>query len=394
MRFADLTAPVPPERFMAEFYGRQPLHVSAPPGSDRASLLSWARMSDLLGILPHWTEANLKLIMNSRAVDPGFFMGEAKEAGAPRRAEPAKVDVFLAMGASLVANSVEEISPEIRQVTDALGDQFSGRAGANAYCSFKAIQAFQSHCDLHEVFALHCEGEKVWNIYENRAEAPVAPLEGPDAQALIDRAKGKVMMQVRMRPGDLLYIPRGFYHDALASSEASLHLTFSVIPLTGRAIFGLLEEHGVADPLFREYLPDGRADGGAALRERLRQMADAIARIMDGPEFVSELADRQRSLWEPNHSFRLPQRQKLEFFARSNKPATIRDGPAGPVLAAGGGAIALGHLSGPAEWLLSRPAFSLQELFARYRHLDRQELRALVEKLQRSGIVFPYTPEL
>ena len=28
-------------------------------------------------------------------------------------------------------------------------------------------QAFAPHFDTHDVFALHCQGEKMWNIYEN-----------------------------------------------------------------------------------------------------------------------------------------------------------------------------------------------------------------------------------
>ncbi len=395
MSFADLVRPLDVDRFMAEFYGKRPLHIQAPPGASRGRLMDWGRLNELLGILPHWTGANLKLIMNSRPVDTHFYMDEVDTLeGRVRRANPAKVDVFLAMGASLVANAVEEISPQVREVTSALSDHFSGLAGANAYCSFRAVQAFQSHCDLHEVFALHCEGEKLWNIYESRAAAPVEALLSDDAQAIIDGAKGKVMMQVRMRPGDVLYIPRGYYHDALASSEASLHLTLSVAPLTGRAIFRLLEELAVQDVDFREYLPDARLESGKPLRQHLEMMAGKLADMMCSGEFVSELSERQRRLWEPNHVFRLPQRQKLEFYARTNKPAAIRDTQAGPVLAMGGGSIQLGRLGVPTEWLLSRPAFSVQELFARYRHLGQPELRGLVQTLERSGILFPYTPEI
>ena len=34
-------------------------------------------------------------------------------------------------------------------------------------------QAFAPHFDTHDVFALHCEGEKVWNIYENFEKDPI-----------------------------------------------------------------------------------------------------------------------------------------------------------------------------------------------------------------------------
>ena len=79
-------------------------------------------------------------------------------------ADPNKVAAFLSMGASFVGNSIEQIAPETRAVTDMLAQHLGGRANANLYCSFGGIQAFASHFDPHEVFALHCEGEKVWRV--------------------------------------------------------------------------------------------------------------------------------------------------------------------------------------------------------------------------------------
>ena len=34
-------------------------------------------------------------------------------------------------------------------------------------------KAFGPHFDLHDVFAFHFEGEKVWNIYENIEDCPI-----------------------------------------------------------------------------------------------------------------------------------------------------------------------------------------------------------------------------
>lgn len=394
MRFADLIAPIPAERFTADYFGQRPVHIPARPESRRGGLIDWRGFNALLAIRSHWTESNLRLVMNSRPVLPEFYMDEAATLGGPvTRANPAKLDVFLAMGASLVANSVEDICPEIRAVTTDLADRFAGKAGANLYCSYRGIQAFASHCDLHEVFALQCEGEKRWRIYANRAAAPVQALQGTDAQEVIDRTKGPVALEARLRPGDLLYIPRGFYHDALAGSGASLHVTFSVAPPDGRILFRLLEELAVEDQAFREYLPDARRGGGPALEARLAALSGRIAAIMASPRFAEALADRQARLAEPDHHFSLPQRMKLDFLARSDAPVELAAGPEGAVIRAAGRETRLGALVEAAEWLLSRPAFALQELFARFRHIEEEKLRGLVEDLRRQGLFFPYTPE-
>ena len=393
MDLADFIAPMPTERFLADYYGKQPVLIRDDNGG-RRELFSWRRLNALLGILPHWTETNIKLILNSSPIAPQHYFDEVRTMGGPvRRASPAKIDVFLGMGASLVANAIEDIAPDVRTLTSMLSASFAGSAGANAYCSFQGVQAFKSHCDLHEVFAVHCEGEKRWRIYENRALAPLVEIEGDGAQAIIDGAKGRVMMDITMQPGDLLYIPRGFYHDALASSTASLHLTLSVAPHSGRILFRLLEEMALQDPDFRSYLPDGRSDG-AGLGSRLSELAEKVAAMMQTPAFASEVINRQRALASPSYAFALPDRPKLNFLARTDTHAEVVRRDEGAYLRLRNGEAPLGRVGDAADWLLEQSAFSIEQLLARYPWQPEDELRALVDLVRRADLFRPYKPAL
>jgi ribosomal protein L16 Arg81 hydroxylase len=393
MRFADFIAALPAQSFIDRYFGKQPVHIPAAGAGERTAGLSWARMNELLGIRSHWTEDNLKLVMNGRPVLPEFYVDEVDTPqGKAQRANPAKVDLFVSLGASLVANSVHHIAPDVAEITAMLGDQFSARAEANIYCSFEGVQAFASHCDLHEVFAVQCEGEKVWNIYDRRAPSPITAPEGEDAQAAIDEAKGAVMMKVRMRPGDLLYIPRGFYHDALASSGASLHLTISVTPYDGRILFRLLEPTALEDEAFREYLPDARANGGTELAARLAMLGERLSQIVRTQRFRDELANRQRELPESAYELALPQRRKLNFYANTQAPAEVKQTAAGAVLVTRRGSLPLGRMSEVAEWVLSRPACSLEELSANFSGFAPEELKSVIDLLERESVVQPYKP--
>src|SRR3546814_10732308 len=129
---------------------------------------------------------------------------------------------------SVILNDIDALAPGVRQLANELQEATGGRSQANLYFSMSQRQAFGPHCDVHEVFAVHCNGEKVWNLYENREEAPVNHPSFQFGDAERERRAGKVAEQIRMQPGDLLYIPRGRYHDAMASEHGALHIPFGV----------------------------------------------------------------------------------------------------------------------------------------------------------------------
>jgi lysine-specific demethylase/histidyl-hydroxylase NO66 len=391
MDFAEFLAPMPVETFIADHYGKRPVQIRGE--SPRGGLLSMQRLEELLSVRPHWTEDNLKLILNSRPIMGEHFFEEAQAGRTPRRADPAKIELFLRMGASLVGDHIEDIDRNVRDAAAMLSEQFAGTAGANVYCSFKGIRAFNSHCDLHEVFAVQLEGEKVWQIYENRADSPVETIHGPNAQAIIDQAKGRVMMTVQMQPGDLLYIPRGYFHDALADTAASLHLTFGIAPLNGRYIFKLIEEMAARDARFRAYLPDGRSDP-ASLRSHLAELADELGALVRSPLFETELTNRQRALVMRAEGIDLGKREKLDHYAATGTGAEVERRPDGTILRHARGEEALGPLGEPVEWVLGQQAFSRQQLMAHFKWLTLEEGRRITELVTQLGLFTPYEPQL
>lgn len=394
MQFADLIAPFDEGRFMAEIWGKRPLHIPAQSGVDRPGIVGWDRLNSLLQQRAHWDADHLKLVMNSRSVGEEHFIDDLPSFGGTRRlANPAKVEALLAMGASLVGNEVQDAAPEVRELTDMLGRHFAARAWGNLYASFQGVQAFASHCDTQEVFAVHCAGAKRWRLYTNRADNPTETLEGDAAQATIDAAKGPVTLDVVMRPGDVLYIPRGWFHDAIASADASLHLTLGILPHTAQILFGLLQTAANADPLFRAYLPDARTDGGRALAQHIDALMQRLSSIAATPAFREEVAVEQARSVDPGHVPTLPARAPLAFYARTDRPFGFAATPTGQVLRTNGGEFALKGLREVAEYMLGRPGFSTRELAARFLHHDGGAIAGLVAAADRLGLIQRYTPE-
>ncbi len=369
----DLLHPITPERFFAEFHGRKPLHIPAVEGAPKRSILDWATFNDLLNQPSIWTAQTLKLVRNTDPVAPELYCRSVQtQSGSSFRPDPAKVALFIAEGASLIAGDVQDLTAPLAALSSVLGHAFAASVGANIYCSFKGVQAFGAHFDLSDVLAVQVEGEKTWRLYENRADSPVEmPADVGDVRRWFEQTRGRLQAEITMRPGDVLYLPRGWYHDALAQDGASLHVTFALASLHGRIIFDLLEQAAMQDPAFRAYLPPAAKDGGRALQQHLTQLGQRLAQLAASPAFRDEVAMTQERLTPRMHRFALPQQTSLTRY----KPGVAR-APAyvGPVAHA-------------MHWALSQHVFVLENLIAQFDFVAEADIRAAVEQAEALGAV-------
>ena len=80
------------------------------------------------------------------------------------------------------------------------------------------------HHDTHEVFSLQVAGEKRWLVYEPVLELPLRDQRYRSGLG----APGEPVLDVTLRAGDTLYLPRGWLHQAMTSGSDSLHITVGV----------------------------------------------------------------------------------------------------------------------------------------------------------------------
>lgn len=93
-------------------------------------------------------------------------------------------------------------------------------------------RGFETHMDWMDVIVVQVIGEKDWTVWTK----PLTYLCQPDEKRKptpkeLKETKALHSTEVRLKPGDALYIPRGFLHHAVTPSDStsvSVHLTFGI----------------------------------------------------------------------------------------------------------------------------------------------------------------------
>lgn len=309
--FADILAPVTPDEFFAEYYGKKLLHVPGSPDKFEA-VMSWAKLSEILNISTVWLGGKRLQLNHDNVMVPAeeycSLTPDLTTGAEMLRPDPERVIELLRQGASMVCNDIDSLNPGLIATATALEHALEAKVQANLYCSWQAQQAFATHVDAHDVYAVHVEGEKTWRIYQGTMELPI---EHPDFRSFgqdhHDKARGRVAQEMTLRPGDLLYLPRGTYHDALALSAGCVHVAFGPTAVTGLDYVSALFERAVHDPLFRANMPLlGRPGGEAAFADHLKRISGRLGEIATGDDMIGRFMAFQRQYRFDRGGFDLP----------------------------------------------------------------------------------------
>lgn len=368
--FADILDPMPPEAFFAEHHGKKPLHIRGRPDKF-ARFMSWRKLNELLDMTAIWTSASLPMVLDGEVVPADRYCRPAIDRNNQHimQPDPERVHMLLRQGASLVANDIDTLTPDLAAAARAFEEALGAKAQANLYCSWREHQAFAVHFDTHDVYAMHAEGEKVWRIYKGRLDTPIAhPRFKTLSRDYHEKAKGGVLMEVSLRPGDLLYIPRGQYHDALASSDGAVHVSFGLTSVIGIDYLTALFDRAIDDPLFRATAPrPARDDGDDAIAAHLRLLAARLGEIAASPEAIEQVRQFHRNFKYRRGGFDLPEAATAaRYRVRAKGLKVVRRG-AGWSLEGKAGTVAIPPGGDRlVTWVIARERFSLPELDAAF----------------------------
>ncbi|HVE68208.1 MAG TPA: cupin domain-containing protein [Solirubrobacteraceae bacterium] len=271
--------PVGREEFLARHWERAPLRLARDEAGRFDGLLAVADAEELVcstGIrVPAFrlardgTQVPLSGYTEDVPWSPGRFSGLARVD---------RVAAEYADGATIILQALHLHWRPVAEYCRGLEAALGWPVQANAYLTPASAQGFAVHHDTHDVLVLQVAGEKRWRLYPPVLELPLKSQRWSG-----EWDAGEPCEELTLRPGDTLYIPRGWPHEAVATHADSLHLTVGLHPPTRLdALRAALEEAAAGDVELRRSLG---ADGALP--------RDVLDRLDLSPEAVAARARRR-----------------------------------------------------------------------------------------------------
>ena len=189
---------------------------------------------------------------------------------------------LFAEGSTIVLQALHRVWPPILEFCQRLAAELGHPVQANAYVTPPQNQGFSAHYDVHDVFVLQIEGQKQWRIHRPVLVSPLRDQPWNDRRADVGkRAEEAPLMEPLLKPGDCLYLPRGYMHAATALGGVSTHLTLGIHVWTRFALAQQLVDQALRtlanDPVMRASLPLGV---DVASRAETRQDFDVVTALL------------------------------------------------------------------------------------------------------------------
>jgi len=142
-------------------------------------------------------------------------------------------------GASVFLQRMRSSIDSLASFVSQLEKELKFRIETHLFLTPENSQALSEHYDTTSSFIMQIYGTKTWIVSKPILELPAidqifnnTTYEGSDK-----------IFEVTLHPGDLLFLPRGFIHQAKTSSDMSLHITTIFYPITWLDIFDKLIEN-------------------------------------------------------------------------------------------------------------------------------------------------------
>jgi len=281
-----------------------------------AGLMPWEILNKAI-IEQRLLSPRLKLFQNGEVIPESDYTESITENRDSRK--KIQIEKFYKLlrdeGASLVINSVDDLHKPLTEFICWLEESLKVPIQVNLYASFRNIKGFKSHWDTHDVLVLQLYGNKNWTIFGETNKYPLYPPKESDVPP------SKPIWNGMLNEGDILYIPRGYWHHAEGDNNSSLHLTIGIHRKTGVDYFDWIKNQLLTEELFRKDIPlKNKTNDLHHHSEKLRQI---LLQVLD-EKGLEKFLDAEESKNQRRQPLGLPFAVQEEIFKESFDKYVLR----------------------------------------------------------------------
>lgn len=226
----------PIEDFLEKHFTKMPFSI--PNGADDfIPFLDWKVVEDVLAA----KKSKLRIVQEGRVIKDYVDLTYPEAIQHHR------------LGHTLVLRYAELSHSKLKFLADDFSKSFHTPVDIQLYCTPENNNAFGWHYDIEEVFVIQTKGSKEYTIRPNTvAPNPVMAFIPKDMG--YEKEKTNIELKVTLEPGDMLYIPSGWWHIAKTKKE-SMHISVGLMPSSALDLLSFLPEHFSKDVFWRTRIP-------------------------------------------------------------------------------------------------------------------------------------------
>ena len=241
------------QAFYDGWYEKKPLLIKRDEPAFYASLLTIDDLNEHLG-RAHLSAPALRMARNGQELDATTYTYPSSSPNShwlDATVDKEKLFAKFYDGHTIIFMEYEQQSARVLRLRHDVERAFHAPAMTHVYLTPRNAQGFSPHWDTTNVFILQFTGTKNWMIYDS-------PVTLPTTRQRIypgDWTRVEPTLTAMLEPGDLLYIPRGFVHEARSADAVSGHMTLELRALTYADLLRQIADDADADPWLRRPLP-------------------------------------------------------------------------------------------------------------------------------------------
>ncbi|MDZ7679678.1 MAG: cupin domain-containing protein [Acidimicrobiales bacterium] len=196
-----------------------------------------------------------------------------------------RVQQEIETGATLLVNDLDSLDPTVAALVGTVSELAEAPVSARLFATHGIEAGFPPHADLHDTVVVQVTGSKHWVV-----RAPERPDPVDDDVAYSPEPTGAPDWDDDLHAGDVMVVPRGWWHRVTGTGEPSIHITFDVHRRTGmhlaRRLAAELSRHlAVQRPVGATRPASARAVGEAvAGAARAAWTANPVVPVGDRPD--------------------------------------------------------------------------------------------------------------